>query len=104
KAQKDNAEIDVVQFSGGQEVQAAKEGLIEEINMDIVTNTSDIFENAILDSKYGPAIAFDALGILYNKDLVQDMPTSWEDLWKEEYAGQVGLIDISNTYGLQFLI
>lgn len=104
KAQKGNPEIDVVQFSGGQEVQAIKEGLVEEIDPSIVNNISDLYENALLDPKYGPASAFDALGILYNKDIVKEVPTSWNDLWKEEYKGKVGVIDISNTFGLQFLV
>lgn len=103
KAQKDNPEIDIVQFSGGQEVQAAQEGLIEEINPEIMTNLSELHGSAVLDPKYGPATAFDAVGILYNTDLVKDVPTSWDDLWKEEYKGKVGIIDISNTFGLQFL-
>lgn len=104
KAQKDNPEIDVVQFSGGQEAQAIKEGLVEEIDSSILKNISGIYESAILDPKYGPASAFDALGILYNKEIVKEVPTSWNDLWKEEYKGDVGIIDISNTFGLQFLV
>lgn len=104
KAEAGNSEIDIVQFSGGQEVVAAKEGLIDEIDPEIVKNVSELHENAVADPKYGPAIAFDALGILYNTDLVQEAPTSWNDLWKDEYKGQLGLVDISNTYGLQFLI
>ncbi|MGM8213639.1 extracellular solute-binding protein [Virgibacillus sp. W0430] len=103
KAQKDAPEIDVVQFSGGQEVQAAKEGLIEELNTDIVTNLADLYESAKLGHEYGPATAFDAVGILYNKDLVDEVPTSWEDLWDEQYKDKLALIDISNTFGLQFL-
>lgn len=103
KAQKGNAEIDVVQFSGGQEIQAIKEELVEEIDSSIVENVSELYESALLEENYGPAMAFDALGILYNKELVTEVPTSWEDLWKEEYKGNVGVIDISNTFGLQFL-
>ncbi|RST60340.1 ABC transporter substrate-binding protein [Siminovitchia terrae] len=102
RAQKNAPEIDVVQFSGGQEIQAAKEDLILEIDSDIVKNTGELYDNA-KKTNYGPAIAFDALGLLYNTELVKEAPTSWEDLWKKEYKGKVGLVDISNTYGLQFL-
>ncbi|WP_153731546.1 ABC transporter substrate-binding protein [Sporosarcina obsidiansis] len=104
KAQKGSPEIDVVQFSGGQEIQAINEELVEEIDSSIVKNISGIYESAVLEEGYGPAMAFDALGILYNIDLVKDVPTSWKDLWKEEYKGNVGVIDISNTFGLQFLV
>lgn len=104
KAQKDNPEIDVVQFSGGQEVQAAEEGLIEKINSEIVTNTVDIYEGALLNKEYGPATAFSALGIIYNKDKVSGVPTTWETLWNDEYKGKLALTDISNAYGMYFLI
>src|SRR5690625_3836175 len=104
KAQKDNPEIDIVQFSGGQEVQAAEEGLIEKINPEIVTNVSDIYEGALLDKEYGPATAFSALGLLYNTDKVNEVPTSWETLWEDEYKGKIALTDISNAYGMYFLI
>src|SRR5690625_584763 len=104
KAQKDNPEIDVVQFSGGQEVQAAEEGLIEKINSKIVTNTVDIYEGALLNKEYGPATAFSALGIIYNKDKVSEVPTTWETVWNDEYKGKLALTDISNAYGMYFLI
>lgn len=103
RAQKDAPEIDIVQFSGGQEIQAANEGLIMQLDPAIVTNLENLYESALNKDGYGPANAFDALGILYNTEKITEPPTSWNDLWKDEYEGYVGLVDLTNTFGLQFL-
>ncbi|MGE5701323.1 MAG: ABC transporter substrate-binding protein [Clostridia bacterium] len=104
RAEKNAQTIDVVQFSGGQEVQAAKEGLIQKIDSSVLTNQKDLYANALNKDGYGPSLAFDALGIIYNEQKITTPPTSWEDLWKPEYKGHVGLVDITNTFGLQFLV
>ena len=33
------------------------------------------------------------VGIVYNVDMVQDTPEHWSDLWKEEYRGDIMLVD-----------
>lgn len=104
RAEKNAPTLDVVQFSGGQEVQAAKEGLILPADEKILTNTKDLYKTALNKSGYGPSIAFDALGIIYNEKKITTAPTSWNDLWKPEYKGHVGLVDLTNTFGLQFAV
>ncbi|BCG61642.1 ABC transporter substrate-binding protein [Paenibacillus sp. URB8-2] len=103
RAEKNNPSIDVVQFSGGQEEIAAKEDLIMKIDSSKMGNLKDLYPGALNPDGYGPVYAYEALGIIYNEQKITTPPTSWEDLWRPEYKGHVGLVDISNTYGNQFL-
>lgn len=104
RAEKSSPTLDVVQFSGGQEVTAAKENLLKKMDPKVITNQQDLHTLALNKQGYAPNIAFDAMGIIYNSDKIKTAPTSWNDLWKSDYKGHVGLADISNTFGLQFAI
>ncbi|WP_187355574.1 ABC transporter substrate-binding protein [Paenibacillus tengchongensis] len=104
RAEKNNPTLDVVLFSGGQEQIAAKEDLIEKIDPDQMDNLGDLYPDALNADGYAPYFGYEALGIIYNHEAIPAAPTSWKDLWKDEYKGQVGLVDISNTYGNQFLV
>ena len=53
---------------------------------------------------YGPAVTMQAIGIAYNPKTVKTPPTSWEDLWKPEYKGRVGITSLASTLGLAFLL
>ncbi|WP_052702924.1 ABC transporter substrate-binding protein [Paenibacillus beijingensis] len=104
RAEKGNQSIDVVQFSGGQEAVAAKEDLIMKLDSTKLTNLNSLYNSALDSNGYAPAYAFDALGIIYNEEEIKTPPTSWKDLWNPDYKGSVGLIDISNSFGLQFIL
>ncbi|MCW4115727.1 ABC transporter substrate-binding protein [Aurantimonas sp. MSK8Z-1] len=45
------------------------------------------------------AMIYSALGIIYNPDMVKTPPTSFADLWNEEYAGRIVLPDINHSIG-----
>lgn len=102
RAQKDNPQIDVVHFSGGQEAIAAEEGLLSPIKPEELEHYDDLYPIAVqgLDQGHGPAHAVAAIGLLYNTEEVDPAPTSWQDLWDERFAGEVILTDIGNSYGL----
>ena len=53
---------------------------------------------------YGPAISMQAIGIAYNPKTIKTKPTSWEDLWRPEYKGRVGITSLASTLGLAFLL
>jgi putative spermidine/putrescine transport system substrate-binding protein len=53
---------------------------------------------------YGPAVTMQAIGIAYNPKTVKTPPTSWDDLWKPEYKGRVGITSLASTLGLAFLL
>ena len=70
--------------------------LLQEIDMSGMENISYIDE-AIWeksqafdpDNTYSVPYTYGVLGILYNKELVTDTVDSWEDLWNEDYAGEI---------------
>ena len=102
QAQRDNPQMDVVHFSGGQEALAAQEGLLAPIIEAEVPNLADLYPVAKqgIDRGEGPAFSAAAVGLLYNSDEVEEAPTSWMDLWDDRFEGNVLLTDISNSYGL----
>jgi putative spermidine/putrescine transport system substrate-binding protein len=106
QAQKDNPQMDVVHFSGGQEAPAAAEGLLAPIEPAELSNYPDMYPMAVanLEKGQGPAHGVAAIGLLYNRDLVDPAPTSWMDLWDPRFAGKVLITDISNSYGLLGLL
>lgn len=83
-------------------------GLLQTISKEDVPNSADLYpslteqfqnENGEL---YAAPFSIGQLGIMYRADLVDTVPTSWEDLWNEEYAGHVAISPLTYTAGLQF--
>ena len=106
RAQKDNPQFDVVHFSGGQEVPAAEEGLIVPISPSQLTNYDDLYPFASegIARGEGPVYQLATIGLLYHEDRIEQVPSSWKDLWSPEYQGYMVLTDISNSYGLLGLL
>ncbi len=103
RAQEAAPQFDVVQFSGGQDILAAREGLLEPISPEQLTNYDDMYPFAVEGMKdgYGPVALVTAMGLLYNEEKVPHAPTSWKDLWDEAYGDHLVLTDLSNTFGMQ---
>ncbi|WP_366656948.1 ABC transporter substrate-binding protein [Fodinicurvata sp. EGI_FJ10296] len=106
RAQAGNPQFDVAHFSGGQEVIAAEEGLLEPISRDELEYADELYDFAVegLDNGVGPVYSVAAVGMLYNTEALETAPASWQDLWNDDYAGHIVLTDISNTYGLLGLL
>lgn len=85
-----------------------EKGLLENLDSDKVSNIADLyplllkeFENE--DGTYHAVpFAIGQLGLMYRADLVDTAPTSWSDLWNEEYKGHVAISPLTYTAGLQF--
>ena len=54
--------------------------------------------------EYGPAVTMQAIGIAYNPKTIKTPPKTWEDLWRPEYKGRVGITSLASTLGLAFLL
>jgi putative spermidine/putrescine transport system substrate-binding protein len=102
RAQKAAPQYDVVHFSGGQEVAAAREGLISPIKPGELPNAADLYPFATegMTRGEGPVHLVTAIGLLYNEKKVSSPPKAWKDLWKNEYGDHLVLTDLSNSYGL----
>ncbi len=102
RAQKNNPQFDVVHFSGGQEVIAAEEGLLEPIQPSELSHYDELHPFAVegIEKGQGPVYSVAAVGLLHNTETAPGTPTSWKDLWDPAFADHVVLTDISNTYGL----
>lgn len=102
RAQKASPQYDVILFSGGQEVVAAREGLISPLKPADLTNYANLYPFAVegLARGEGPVYSVAAIGLLYNKAKAPKVPTKWTDLWDKAYKDHIVLTDFSNAYGL----
>jgi putative spermidine/putrescine transport system substrate-binding protein len=102
RAQAAAPQFDVIHFSGGQEIVAAQEGLLDPIDPADLSNAGDLYDFAKsnLEGGEGPAYQIAIIGMIYNTESAPSEPTSWEDLMDEAYANHIVLTDISNGYGM----
>lgn len=95
-------QLDLYQFSGGQERLAASEGLTAPLGdlpslVDIPARMKDPGSNWV-------TFAVIAEGILYRTDKVKTPPSSYKDFLDPAYAGHIALPTITNGYGTDFLV
>lgn len=102
RAQKEAPQYDVIHFSGGQEVIAAREGLLAPIEPAELENAPDLYPFASegMTRGEGPVHLVTTVGLLYNEETAPRVPTSWKDLWDAEYGDHIVLTDLSNSFGL----
>lgn len=87
--QKGNPQYDVVALNRIQVHQLRNEEVLQQLDDTVVPNLANVYPE--LASQYGisaPAY-FGEMGLVYNTEHVTTTPTSWEELWKTEYAGHV---------------
>lgn len=84
--------------------QAKDAGLLQTLDLDKVPNAKDLYPLAVDDDGYWVAYITSMTGIAYNTEAVDTAPTSWKDLWSDEYAGHVAISNVSGTVGHQFLV
>ncbi|MGH7072314.1 MAG: ABC transporter substrate-binding protein [Acetobacteraceae bacterium] len=95
-------EIDMYQFSGGQERLAAAEHLTASLGP--LPNLANV--PASLKDPGGQWVTFAVIaeGILYRTDKVKTPPTSYKDFLDPAYHGHIAFPTISNGYGADFLV
>lgn len=71
---------------------------------DKVPNLVHVHPALRLEGDIGVLGLFQPLGIAYRTDLVQTPPTSWYDLWNEEFRGMVGIYNIVNSAAPMFIM
>lgn len=104
RATKDKPVIDVALMTDCFSVMGNEEGLFEKINTKNVPNAEKLYDYALDKNGYGPAYSVVSYGLVYNKDLVDEAPTSWADLWNPAYENKVCIPDITSTAGPMLLV
>lgn len=102
RAQKEAPQFDVINFSGGQEIVGAAEGLLAPIDAAKLANAADLYDfaKANLAGGEGPAYSIAAIGLVYNSEKAPKAPSSWKDLLDPAIGEHLVLTDISNGYGM----
>ena len=84
------------------------EGLFETIDTSIVTSIPDLYDIAVNEDGYGPCYSLCRFGIMYDVDALEaaglPVPTSYVDLFDDQYAGMVTLPDMTATAGPYLLV
>lgn len=105
RAQRSNQDIDVALMDDGPIYQAGAEGLC---SPSTPKYTNDLFSVANMNAANAIGIGVVATGIEYNTKTFAAKgwapPKSWKDLEDPKYKGQLGLLSISNTFGLHTLM
>lgn len=107
RAQKAAPQYDVANFSGGQEIVAAAEGLLAPIDPASLSNAADLYDfaKANLEKGEGPAYSISVLGLVYNSEKAPRTPSAWMDIMDPAFGEHLVLTNISNSYGmLSFLM
>lgn len=84
--------VDVAAFTSPAAYEMWKNGALETLDESNIPNLKHVLP--ILKTPYSIPHIYTGRVILYNPKLVTTKPTSYADLWRPEYAGKVGVIDI----------
>lgn len=81
--------------------------LLQDLDIEHVPNLADLFDSVktrftVNDKLYAAGFSMGQLGIAYRTDKVATPPTSWADLWSDDYAKSLGISPLTYSAGLQF--
>jgi putative spermidine/putrescine transport system substrate-binding protein len=102
KAEAGSPQIDMYQFSGGQEDAAKKEGLSQPLTS--VGQMAQIPDDLKDPDGHWVTWAVIGEGIVYRTDKIKEAPRSYKDFLKPEYKGHIAFPAITNGYGMDFLV
>jgi putative spermidine/putrescine transport system substrate-binding protein len=108
RQQKDAPQFDVVWMDRVVSDQAIREGLIEPVALDALSNKVDVVDEAFIKDSSGHVMAvttgYWAAGLAYNTKTVKQPPTSWLDLAKPEYKGKLATYSPDNAICFPILV
>lgn len=98
-----NPAYDVGMWDNGPLILAKDAGLLETIPASALPNAANL-PAALKDPQgFGPAYTVTMIGIGYNPKKVA-APKSWDDFWKAENKGKVGIVGPASNLGTAFLV
>jgi putative spermidine/putrescine transport system substrate-binding protein len=104
QAARANPPFDVVLFDEGPLINAIKADVLEKFPPSASKALADIPDTFKHPDGYAPVITCQVIGIAFNPKKVKAPPTSWDDLWKPEYKGRVGITGMASSLGTAFMV
>jgi putative spermidine/putrescine transport system substrate-binding protein len=105
KASPDTPPFDVIVLDEGPHLQAAADGVVQRIDEKVVPNLTQVYPAyQRVTHGFGVPQAYSVVGLAYNTKKVKTPPTSWRDLFKTEFKGQVGVVNLNSSLGVAFLV
>jgi len=98
-----NPSVDLALMDDLQVAQGKNADVFLKLDTSKLPNTKDLYKNAVDPSGLGVSIQWGRLGLVYRTDKIKEKPTSWSDLWKDEYKGHVTMNTLQGTSGPQLL-
>ncbi|MCW5744930.1 MAG: ABC transporter substrate-binding protein [Alphaproteobacteria bacterium] len=104
RATKGSPELDVAYMDLAIATQGKNEGLLSKLDTAKLSNYGSLYDNAKDKDARFVGMMYGATALAYNPKLVKTPPTSWHDLWKDEFKGKLAIGDISGTTGIHLVI
>jgi putative spermidine/putrescine transport system substrate-binding protein len=104
QAARANPPFDVVLFDEGPLINAKKAEVLDKFPAEKSKTIADI-PPAFRDADgYAPVVTCQVIGLAYNPKKIAAPPSSWDDLWKPEYKGRVGITGMASSLGTAFMV
>lgn len=107
RQQKNKPLFDVAFLDGGISEIAESDGLLAPMETSNVPNLDNLEPEALYrssdDAVFAVSAGYYSLGIAYNTQEIKQAPTTWEDLWNDDYAGAVIIPSPANSAGIPFI-
>lgn len=108
KQQRDKPSLDIVWLDGEVSQAAESDNLFAPIDPAQLPNLANVIPEGIYKDKSGKITGLSdgyySVGIVYNMDEIKQAPTSWFDLWKPDFAGDVTWPSMSDGSGPAMLV
>lgn len=104
RATKGNSDMDIVYIDNSLAVQLKNEKLLETIDRAKIPSAAEVSPKMFDPDNQYVVFMTGATVIVYDPQQIKTPPTSWNDLFKPEYAGKMAIGDITGTSGLHLLL
>lgn len=105
KASPANPPFDVIVLDEGPHLQAVADGITQRLDDKMVPNLAQVYpQYRRMTQGYGVPQAYSVVGLAYNTKKVKTPPGSWRDLFRPEYKGLVGTVNLNSSLGVAFLV
>lgn len=79
------------------------EASMQKVDASLLTHAKELYDGAVDKSGYGIYLLWGRYGLVYRTDMVKAKPTSWNDLWADQYKGKVTMNKFGASMTIQML-